>query len=110
MEILEIDYKREVVPHNFTGIARHKADDARVFLTQYYINGRLHREDGPAVEWTHIDHNGRPIHESCRLRYYLDGYELTRRNFYIKQYSKYRGTELGIKIAAELLGANNNND
>lgn len=35
------------IPANFTGIVKHINDDSS---TEYYKNGKLHREDGPAVD------------------------------------------------------------
>src|ERR1700691_6204728 len=45
MYILKIDY-REDLPENYTSIAEYPSG-----ILEYYLNGILHREDGPAVIW-----------------------------------------------------------
>lgn len=37
--------KSNFIPKNFTGIAEHSCGDK-----EHYVNGKLHRENGPAIE------------------------------------------------------------
>jgi|ERR1700691_2718672 len=57
MGILKINYWRDL-PENYTGIVEYK--DGPIYYC--YLNGKLHREDGPAI-----------IHPDGALEYYLNG-------------------------------------
>jgi hypothetical protein len=67
MKIVEIGY-REVLPPNFTGIARLPSGS-----TYWYSEGYLHREDGPAIEYPYGG------------KWYLNGKEYTQEQhaFYV---------------------------
>src|ERR1700691_2727979 len=56
MKTIELDYG-EKLPKNYTGIIEYKDGD-----TGYYLNGSLHREDGPAV-----------LKKDGTLEYWLNG-------------------------------------
>jgi|ERR1700691_1381388 len=84
MEILKLD-DWEVIPENYTGIVEYPNGTLRYYLNgkyhredgpasigyndtiSYYINGECHREDGPAS----IDSDG-------KVRYFINGKEITK--------------------------------
>jgi hypothetical protein len=80
------------IPDNFTGVAEHAEGDKRWFL-----GGKLHREDGPAIEWDNGD-NSYYINDKLHRedgpaiecvdgdkQWYLNGEELTEAEFNARQ-------------------------
>jgi hypothetical protein len=45
IHVIQVDNFHEI-PHDFTGVAQFANGDDK-----FYLNGYLHREDGPAIEW-----------------------------------------------------------
>ena len=63
MNILYIEFWRDI-PKNYTGIVEYTDS-----TLGYYLNGKYHREDGPAV----IDHDGTIYYYLNDLRHREDG-------------------------------------
>ena len=106
------------IPGNYTGIV-----DWPSGLRHWYVNGQWHRYDGPAVEFA-----GQEDRYSCwylygqihredgpaqcwgksmafsDVEYFIWGHAYTEKEYYAIQYEKHKGTELGNKIAAMVLG------
>jgi hypothetical protein len=57
--------KTEVIPKNFTGIRTHLG------IKEWYVGGKFHREDGPAVIWKDGEKewllHGHPIYRNTTL-------------------------------------------
>src|ERR1700691_1776812 len=83
MEILKLDYGVKV-PENYTGIVEYNNGD-----TGYYLNGILHREDGPAFIYPngnayyyingfyHREDGPAVIHPNGNMYYYLNDKNIT---------------------------------
>ena|ERR1700691_1414023 len=48
MDILKLNYSLDLLPENYTGIIEYS--DGSIF---YFLNGKHHREDGPAIIFSH---------------------------------------------------------
>ena len=70
METLKLITQYEHVPENYTGIIEYP--NGSIY---YYVNGKCHREDGPAVIW-----------DDGSLWYYIHGKNITKEvNNWIKE-------------------------
>lgn len=82
---------------SFLKIAKYDVFQSPSGIRQWHLNGRLHREDGPAIEWTdggkewlidgrHHREDG-PAIELCdgTRRWFLNGSELSEQSFKLQQ-------------------------
>ena len=61
MKTLKLDYG-DKLPENYTGIVEYPSG-----IICYYLNGKLHREDGPAI-----------IYSGGKLEYYINDNDITK--------------------------------
>jgi len=61
METIKLDDSKDL-PENYTGIAEYPSG-----TLEYFLNGELHREDGPASIWG-----------DCTVSYYLNSENITK--------------------------------
>ena len=84
MKTLKLDYG-DKLPENYTGIVEYPSG-----IICYYLNGKLHREDGPAVIWPtgnveyylngkcHREDGPAIINPSGKIFYYINDKDITK--------------------------------
>ena len=96
MKSIKVTYLGEI-PKKFTGIVVWPSGNQ-----YWYKDGHFHREDGPAFEPGSSSAPG--LRDDI---FWLNGFQYKKADFLRIQYRKHKGTELGNKIAAMILGENN---